>query len=453
MSARSVGEYSVRDARGERPPHILVIGYLFPPCDAINVRRPAALRNAFDSLGVRTTVLTSAISGRLPDDDLRGVIRAGDLRTRFETPYQTLVGYNEAQIQVRTKPRWWTRFIVPDVSTVSWMPAALPHLLRLLLKDRPDGVLTTSPPESAHLLGAVARRARVPWIADFRDGWIFDPPNPRPALTRLDKRLERAVVRSADVVTAINEPIAEDFRQRFGVGAVHVSNGFDSAALATATDERETVDRRRFSIVYTGTLGVDATELHDRGGGARAFLGALVSALSQREELRTRIELVVAGVTTSVERDMLTRGPLRDVVRVLGRVPHSRALGLQRAAGGLLLVAGSGEATTGKAFEYLSAEKPIFAIARVDGPAARLLGAAGEHTIAPSGDEQQIEQALIDYLDRWMSRGESYRPNASFDIGAYDFDQVARKMLDLFAEAGALSRSDRSPTVARTAAS
>ena len=258
MSAGSMVEYTVRNERGERVPHILVVAYLFPPSDAINVRRPSAFRNAFDALGVRTTVLAQRDFRGASDDDVRGVIRAGDLRTRIATQYQSLTGYRAEPLDVRTRPRWWTRYIVPDVSAVSWMPDALRHLRRLLRNDRPDGVFTTSPPESAHLLGAVARRAGVPWIADFRDGWMFDPPNPRPALTRLDTRLERWVVRSADIVTAINEPIADDFRRRFGARSVHVSNGFDRAALASATDESATLDPRRFSIVYTGTLGADS---------------------------------------------------------------------------------------------------------------------------------------------------------------------------------------------------
>ncbi len=435
MTSNSSGQYSVGE---QRQPHVLVVAYLFPPSNAINVRRPAALARAFEALGVRTTVLASAISGALSDDDCRGIIRASDLRTRFETPYQALAGYKAMEIDVRRKPRWWTRFIVPDVTAISWAPAAALQLRRLLREDRPDGVLTTSPPEASHLLGAVARRAGVPWIADFRDGWRFDPPSPRPVLGALDRRLELYVVRSADVITAINEPIAADFRHRFGVDAAHVSNGFDRAALASATDERPTLDPNRFSIVYTGTLGVDATELHDRGGGARAFVNALHSVL-RRSELRSRIELVVAGPTSAAERAFLTRGPLRDVVRVLGQIPHPRALGLQRAADGLLLVAGSGDATTGKAFEYLSAKKPIFALARPDGPAAHLLARAGNHTIASPTDQGQIERAFVRFVDAWANEG-GYIPSPSFDLEEYDFNRLGRKMLDLFVQAGAFAQ-------------
>ena len=159
----------------------------------------------------------------------------------------------------------------------------------------------------------------------------------------------------------------------------------------------------------------------------------------------------MAGVTTSAERELLTRGPLGEVVRVLGPMAHRRALGLQRAADGLLLVAGSGDATTGKAFEYLSAQKPIFAIGRADGPAARLLNDAGDHTIAPPGEEQQIQRALIEYLDRWMTHGRAYRQRASFDLDAYDFDRLGQQVLELFVDIGAFDRFQ--PAVDREARS
>ena len=39
-------------------------------------------------------------------------------------------------------------------------------------------MITTGPPQSAHLVGQALRRRGVAWIADLRDGWTFDPPRP-----------------------------------------------------------------------------------------------------------------------------------------------------------------------------------------------------------------------------------------------------------------------------------
>ena len=41
--------------------------------------------------------------------------------------------------------------------------------------DAVDCLVTSSPPESVHLIGLLLGHRRPPWIADFRDGWSFEP--------------------------------------------------------------------------------------------------------------------------------------------------------------------------------------------------------------------------------------------------------------------------------------
>ena len=103
---------------------------------------------------------------------------------------------------------------------------------------------------------------------------------------------------------------------------------------------------------------------------------------------------MIAGPISDSEREVLTRGELRNVVRVLGLLPRDRALGLQQAADGLLLIPGGAGATTAKVYEYLAARKPIFAVTEHDGVAAELLHEAGDHTVAEAGDAKSLAAAL-----------------------------------------------------------
>jgi hypothetical protein len=427
-------------SRRDRPiEHILLVAYLYSPCNVVSVHRPLGLRRAFESAGARTTVLTSKISGSSPDDEERRVIRAGDLRTRFQTQYQTLVGYGEAEaaVDARSKPRWWTKYVVPDITALTWFPRACMRLLGLIRRDRPDVIVTTSGPESSHLLGLVARGFGVRWVADYRDGWLRDVSHPF-FLRWIDKLLERSIARRATVVTAINEEIASDVRRRYGVSAYVISNGFDKAAIAEAADERETLDPKRFSLVYTGMFAIDLEErvLH-RGKDSRTFVEALELLLEQEPSLKERFELLVAGTISSAEREFLTRGDLAEVVRVLGQVPYARALGLQQAADGLLLIPGGAAATTAKVFEYLAARKPIFAITEQRSAAAELLAEAGPHTIASPDSPASLARALRAYVTRWTEQGARYEPLPDFDLDAYEYENLGRKMLELVAAAGA----------------
>src|SRR5579884_3543016 len=132
------GERSDEEPQGGSIRHILLVAYLYPPASVVPAYRPAGLRGAFTSAGIRTTVLTSEISGSYEDDRAQRIIRAGDLRTRFSTQYRALVGHAEGRLEARAKPRWWTKYIVPDPTAVSWFPQALVQLLRLIRHDRPD---------------------------------------------------------------------------------------------------------------------------------------------------------------------------------------------------------------------------------------------------------------------------------------------------------------------------
>jgi glycosyltransferase involved in cell wall biosynthesis len=423
--------------------HILVVAYLYPPCNVVPAHRPAGLQRAFLSAGIRTTVLSSAISGSYDDDTAQGIIRAGDLRTRFRTQFQTLVGYQESALEVRAKPRWWTKYIVPDPTVVSWFPQALVHLLRLIRHDRPDVIITTSGPESSHLLGLVASAFGIRWVADYRDPWLpWLQDAQHPAILRLvDRVLERRVARSASIVTAVNDPIASDITRRHGVRAFTISNGFDRAVLAGASNEQATVDRTRFSLAHTGLLAIDTDKpvlsaAPHRARDVRAFLDALTLLLARDTELSMRLEFLVAGMISDSERESLMQGDLYKIVRVLGLLPHARALGLQQASDGLLLIPGGPEATSAKIFEYLAARKPIFAVTEHDSAAAELLREAGEHTVAEPGDSESLAEALKAYLARWTAEGASYEPRSGFDLEAYEYERLGQRLLQLVVARG-----------------
>jgi glycosyltransferase involved in cell wall biosynthesis len=425
------------DRRAPIPPirHILMAAYLYPPCNAVPAHRPAGLRNAFEAAGIRTTVLTSKISGSYEDDEARRIIRAGDLRTRFRTQYQTLVGYRDGPLEARSRPRWWANYIAPDPTAVSWFPQALLELLKLIRTDRPDVIVTTSGPESTHLLGLVARAFGIRWVADYRDGWLRDVRHPAP-LRIVDRVLERQIARRSTIVTAVNDALAAEVAQRHGVPTFTISNGFDRTVIADASDESPTLDPGRFSLVYTGLLAIDVGEqpVVNRGRDAQAFLDAL-ARLAKDREFASRVELVVAGPISESERTVLTQGDLGKVVRVLGLLPRARALGLQQAADGLLLIPGGAGATTAKVFEYLAARKPIFAVTERESVAAALLGAAGEHTVADPGDSESLPAALETYVERWSAAGAVYKPSSEFDLDSYEYANLGRKLLQLVSAA------------------
>ena len=80
--------------------------------------------------------------------------------------------------------------LLPDPE-VAWLPDALRAGVRVVRERGIDVVLSTSPPNSTHVIAAaIARRAGVPFVADFRDSWLA---NPHRRYERRSVRAKRAV--------------------------------------------------------------------------------------------------------------------------------------------------------------------------------------------------------------------------------------------------------------------
>ena len=161
------------------------------------------------------------------------------------------------------------------------------------------------------------------------------------------------MVNRADAVTAATAPLAHQLRRRGGESPCLPSHERLRPHARGRGFRRARHVRPAASLVYTGTGGLD-------GKDPRPFLRALQVALAEQPELSEKLEVVFAGNFTGPEIAAMDAAPLRGVVRTLGHVPHLRALGLQQAADGLLLITSvqKSHVATSKIYEYLAARKP-----------------------------------------------------------------------------------------------
>ena len=117
------------------------------------------------------------------------------------------------------RPHPLSKVLVPEPLVAAWAPFARSRALRLNRRERFDCVITSSPPESAHAVGRALARRGVAWVADLRDAWTFEPirpPFPTALQRRLDERLERRWLGSADAVVCVSRPVADDLRGASG---------------------------------------------------------------------------------------------------------------------------------------------------------------------------------------------------------------------------------------------
>jgi glycosyltransferase involved in cell wall biosynthesis len=416
---------------------ILLVAYFYPPCKDTGAHRPATMAEYLRRLGHEVTVLTTGAYGRLPDDAEQGIERTADAqlwRARLHGRDRIDALYDSDTYSGRPHPL--SRVIVPEPLAVAWAPFARARARRLERTKGFDCIITTSPPESIHGIGASLQRRGVAWVADVRDAWTFEPLRPAfpTALQqRLDARLERGRLRAADAVVCVSRPAAEDLEHRLGIEPLLVPNGWDPDLTADVGEDSGEVaallDPERVSLVYTGRFG-------SFGRDPRPLVEAVEELAASDPEVAAKLELVVAGPLTEEENALLHRARV-DPGRIVraGSLPRAEALALQRAADALLLLASSrrSQLANFKLFEYMAAGRPILALASGT-EAGRIVAEAGGEVV--SADDPQAIAAALSRL----AQGDVSAPSAEARA-AYSYPAVAERMAEAVEAAIARRRS------------
>jgi glycosyltransferase involved in cell wall biosynthesis len=408
---------------------LLVVSYEHPPSPGIGGTRWLSMARHLRGVGHSVTIVASGAWGRLPDDGELDVVRVGDLRAagtlRSLLRRGKLRQDGDRDLLERPPGRLLTEVLVPDMNVVAWLPQAAFAVRRLLAQRAYDCVITSSPPESSHLIGLLLAGDRPAWIADFRDGWTFEPYRtrfPTGVQRRLDLYLERRVVRSAEVAVGATQPIADDLSRRFGAFAACVPNGWDPDSAPQPTHAAVRPDDGSVRLVYTGTLS------GEWGRDPAALMHALrvVSAETGGPQLR----LLHAGRLRTEERALIDRAGVAGVVEHLGTLDRAGALALQRSSDALvLLTSRNSSEATGKLFEYLFSGRPIVALAE-NSEAARIVPETNTGITVPPDDVEAIAAAL-----RRVVSGELMREYAPRNLDRYAYPRPAEQMAELIEEA------------------
>ena len=268
------------------------------------------------------------------------------------------------------------RFLFFPDDQVAWIPFAVRSALRAHRRSPVKAIYSSSPPVTSHLVaGLVKRRIGVPWIADFRDPWIgnsFAQPLGS-GHRRLQARLERWIVRTADRVVFATPGLRDRYRSRYPAEAkrfVVIPNGYDAAELADIKPIPRS-DPQVLRLVYTGSVYGERE--------MTVFLAGLDAALARRPDLRERLRVEFIGWMTDANRRAAEDAvpSLAPVLELSGQVPRAEALArLQGADAALLLLADGADRDLfvgGKLFEYLGLDRQVLAVVP-QGDARRLLG-------------------------------------------------------------------------------
>jgi glycosyltransferase involved in cell wall biosynthesis len=388
---------------------VLLIAFYFPPAGGGGVQRALKFCRYLPEFGVEVDVLAP--------EDPKGV--AVDAPLLEEIPDTTVVhrvpfhgpraAYRGEALRGTSGMRrlaveakfLWPRLLVPD-KAVPWLLNAVPAGSRIARSRGIDAIVTTSPPNSLHLIGAaVAARTGLPWVADFRDPWLenIHRLNDNAGLrlkAAANRRMARLVAGRATRLVAVTDAIADELAgihpSARGKTAV-IENGSDFADFRSLTYR----PGERFTIVHAGSFFGERSP--------RPTLLAVRGLLDRRPELRGRVLLRFVGDLRGDDRDWAGSLGIDESWEETGFRPYGEALAAERSADALLLLiehaGGRGDSVPcGKLWEYFAAGRPILAAVPTHGVAAELIQRYGAGEVRDSDDADGLSQALEALIDR-----------------------------------------------------
>jgi glycosyltransferase involved in cell wall biosynthesis len=381
---------------------VLLVALYFPPAGGGGVQRPLKFATHLPELGIETHVLAPDDPKWIHrDDELQPPTLAWVHRVRYvgpkgRRPAEELHGTTGLERVAKQAQLAGRRLLVPD-ENVSWNLTAIPAAIRIVRNEQIDVVITTSPPNSVHLIGAAVQKATgVKWVADLRDSVAAHPHRRAESmLVRAkesgDHLVARLVAKRADAVVAVSEAIAAEVNERSPVGpVVTIANGSDFDDFAGI----ERHPSERFRITHTGSFFGKRDP--------RPFLTALQASGLDDAVVR------FLGDFRSSDREWADALSLGDRLEVVSYAPRRASLELQRDSEVLLLLipdaGGRGKGVlSGKVFEYLAAERPILAVVPPDGAAADLIRSANAGIVVAPDDIEGIAAALRELHTRWRA--------------------------------------------------
>jgi glycosyltransferase involved in cell wall biosynthesis len=354
-----------------------MFAYYFPPANDVGGQRPFRFAKYLRRHGYRTHVVTATgHQGESPD-----VTRIPSAVTYLAAAIQRLAPYNDQ---------------------LPWISRAVAAAQRIISKERPVALFSTSPPLACHLAAlAMKFRYGIPWIADFRDPLLGNPFRTRSWAKPYDLCIERTIVAQADAVIANTDAAAAMMKRRYPRWSrkIHlIWNGYDPEATVAPAP---IPPRSHKVLVHAGSIY-----------GARhpsLLVAAIERLVAQRQLDPALVRVRLIGdidpdwlqVTRRQYRALHVAGCMEYVDR---RVPQQQAIREMSEADGLLLLDLNARNATlqvpAKVFDYVLIGRPILAFTGHGSPVEFILrGSEVPHVcIHPGTPEQEVDQKVAKFF-------------------------------------------------------
>jgi hypothetical protein len=301
---------------------------------------------------------------------------------------------------------------------VLWYWTARRAALQAARSSSAEIIYSRSQPFTSALVGAwVARKLGVPHVANFSDPWVSNPFANRGKLSAaINRRLERSIVESAEVLITTTDWLKSDLSERYGelveAKTSVLAHSFDPVLFA----ERRSTNAKKYVVAYIGNLY-----------GARTAVPMAVAAnkLAKDGLLPTGFKIRLVGFIDKSEARAIEDVDSFRLVEMPGAMPYRQSLEEMMAADLLVSIDGPGAAShpflPSKIIEYLGARKLILALTESGSSSHRLSVELGAATAGPD-DVDEIASVMLKVFD---SDSSNYSNDA---IEKFTAESIARDL-------------------------
>ena len=342
---------------------LVILAHAFPPSPLIGGARPFRFYKYLPESGYARQVITATEQNAAMPPDVQCVRDDTlDSRTGFAFQFE----------------RAARKFLLPGEEGITWAHRATAAAWKIVQANAgiPVTIFSTFPPLGAHIAAfELATRWGLPWIADFRDPFAFDPSRSTKSYQKTFARLlESAVFRFATAIIANTDAMAARWRQTYPHAAhkIHVIwNGYDPE------DDLGPAPITPAPYKFISHVGELYGGRHP--GAIIASIDRLIAAGKiSAEQVRLRLMGPVDHATV-LDSDSIRRALQTGWLDISPKqCPREQARDLATRSDGLLLLQPqSAVQVPGKLFEYVRIGRPILALIARDSPVERILARSG----------------------------------------------------------------------------
>lgn len=286
----------------------------------------------------------------------------------------------------------------PDAANC-WIFPAVRAGRGIIREEGIDYIFATGKPWSALIVASFIKKAGVKLVVDFRDPWVNNPFERELSEFRkkVDRYLEKKVVRKADWVFLNTEYLRQEFIGRYGQEYkdkfITVTNGFDENDFQSNVSGVKKInnpddDSSKLVLTHAGLLyGLrDPISIFQAFAKCYQIVG---------EDIARNIKLrQVGGIDLGYNFQQYIHENCSDEnFEDMGQVPYSECLGLLSNSDILLIIQPDTKTQIpSKLYEYIYLNKPILTIAPKDGALGKMIKKYGFGDIYNPEDIEGIAQ-------------------------------------------------------------